>query len=79
MKNQIAYDIITGRTLKCVFCRQCDWGLFLGTVRLGEVALAPEQLTVVLETMEVDLFLSFVQKEVYRDRSQKKRFGRISF
>ena len=58
--------------MKFVLYRQCDWGLFLGTVRLGEVALAPEQLTVVLETMEVDLFLSFVQKEAKRDRSQKK-------
>ena len=59
--------------MKCVLCRQCDWGLFLGTVRLGEVALAPEQLTVVLETMEVDLFLSFVQKKL-REIVNKKTF-----
>ena len=36
-----------------VLSRQCDWGLFLGTVRLGEVSLSAEGLTAVLERMEV--------------------------
>ena len=40
-----------------VLPRQCDWGLFLGTVRLGEVSLSAEGLTTVLERMEVRGYL----------------------
>ena len=40
-----------------VLSRQCDWGLFLGTVRLGEVSLSAEGLTAVLERMEVRGYL----------------------
>ena len=42
---------------KSVLSRQCDWGLFLGTVRLGEVSLSAEGLTAVLERMEVPGYL----------------------
>lgn len=36
--------------------RRCDWGHFLGSIRLGEVCLSKEQLEELLETMNKDGF-----------------------
>ena len=50
---------------KSVLSRQCDWGLFLGTVRLGEVSLSAEGLTAVLERMEVHEWIPFVASKMF--------------
>ena len=55
--NFIAIIILLSQISYFKYCaRNCDWGIFLGTVRLGEVLLTPESLTAVLEDMEGDGF-----------------------